>query len=360
MSAFYQTMKQFNLADKPVWTISTVDKLPIDAKRALSLKFDHKKCIPQFANQKKDYAKNYWGNLASDPKTSLVTLTDLVNEPNAPHANYALHADINTQHVVLIDVEKEYDKSYTQYLKNLPIIYGEKSKHGGMHFLVPISDKIINNPKYKDLLEDSNKKIAQLNDQKHTGIELFFHNHYLTFTENQLPIQNHNTEQGLLNLLDKLLDIVTISTNIKKDVIISNDDYREPSTAVIDIAKHAVTPHQDDLIRRYIFKNEDDPDLSHRDYLSVLYIARTVLKNASYGYSLNPFSKIDESRCGVNIEKDPYDPTMQAKVIIYLARSKYMKHQYRDKWDHQFYKAEQQTYFGRIVNRAIDYIHSND
>lgn len=369
MTDFYQTMQELHLADKPYWTISTDDKRPIDAQRALSLHFDPKRCNPRLANSKGPVAKHYWGNMAHEPMNeSLITLDDIYHEPTAPNRSCALRADIDTEHIILIDIEKEYDKSFIQpYLRQLPIIYGERSRHGGIHLIVPISDDTLQIDKYTDLLNDSNKKICELkNDdtkdgklyQKHTGIEIFFHDHFLTFTQNQVPVANNNTQEGLRRFLDKLLEIVETTSQLAQTNLFTDDQYEEHNSKVLNIARHAITPYQDNKIKKHIYLTEDDSDLSHRDYNNIFMITRCVLDTAKHFYREQPFTQADAIYDGVDINHDPYDPKIQALVIVYLARTKYMKHQHRDKWD-RYYSNHNQNYMEYIVNRAVDYIRSH-
>lgn len=367
---FYQTMKKLKLNDQPVWTISDAEKHPMDPTQGLKYHFDPERYNPE-AYYRGD--KSYWGNMAENPNECLVTLDQLFDEPNTPLQAFALHANIDKQHVILLDLEAEYDKSIKPYLKKLPFIYGEKSRHGGLHFLVPVSDDLLNDPKYQDLFQSSNKKIGTTTD-KHTGLELFFHNHYLTFTENQVPIKNNNTEQDLREFLDWMLNkISTAQVDHKNYVNYNGKQDRESFLAQIpydalNIAQHSLSNVQMRRIKKISEKYNDpnytgtknhpleDTSQSHRDYLIIFEIARELLTAMSkeYAGAAKPMTKNDQQfmediNAGYQLD------TLIWTIAEFAVGDEYGFLKERPKL-YRYIASQKQTYLQYIINTAINYL----
>lgn len=337
MTSFYQLMNQLNLANLPIWTISTLKKQPLNPKPALAAHFN-----PETFNT--------WFALCSDPQNQLVTLTELYNEPMTPLSLCALRVNIDDQNIMLVDIESVYDETKNQYLKKMPVIYGERSKHGGQHYIVPIPDAVKNDPKYHDLFIKSSVKFGETKEP-HSGVEVFFHNHYLTFTQNQIPTKNKNTEQDLRYFLDYLINHVnTHSINAKAYV---TNQATIPTDALV-IAKHAITKYGDRNIRRFIAKN-NEPDESRREYRNLYVIASNIIKTERSHYVNNPFMP------GELIDPNSaHDPKMLTWALIHLAY-KYLKPRINpnnptdksNKWNH--IASTNQTYIQYSCNKAITY-----
>lgn len=332
MPTFYELMQTLGLADLPDWTVSTVQKMPLNAKKALAAHFNP------------DNFRD-WLTYAKDPKTELVTLTDLYQEPATPLDKCALHINIDTQKILLMDVEATYDKTVNQYVRKLPVIYGEHSRHGGLHYIAKIPDNVLTDPKYFNLFGKTTVKFGELNG-KHTGIELFFHNHYLTFTQNQFPVKTNNGETELRYFLDYLLNNVNTQTTAQQSFI---DDTTNIPTDALVVAKHALTPNDLKAIKKYI-DNNDTADDSQREYQNVFAIARRIIKAERSHYRAQPFTP------GELIEpKAPHDLTILTWALLHMS---YELLEYRPKWNET--ASGKQTYIQYTCNKAISYLLQHD
>lgn len=337
MTSFYQLMKKLNLADDPIWTISTLKKQPLNPKPALKANFN-----PNTFQE--------WFELCSDPENQLVTLTELYNEPMTPLDLCALRVNIDTQKIMLVDIESTYDKKVNHYLKKMPVIYGEQSKHGGQHYIIPIPDNVKNDNKYHDLFIKSQVRFGETKD-KHSGVEVFFHNHYLTFTQNQIPTKNKNTEQDLRYFLDYLTNNVNTKM-INANAYVTNKS--EIPTDALVIAKHAITPSGDRDIRKFI-KNNDLPNDSQREYRNLYVIARNIIKTEQSHYMAKPFAPNEL----IN-PKSAHDPKMLTWALLHLAY-KYLEPRVdpdnptekSNKWNQL--SSANQTYIQYSCNKAISY-----
>lgn len=366
---FYKTMKKLKLADRKAWTISDAKKRPIDPTQALKCHFREEDYDPQAYYKLNDKTK--WGNLAKNPNEVLVTLTDLFKEPNTPLHAFALEANVEKQKLILIDLEKEYDPKIKPYLKLLPYIYGERSRHGGLHFIVPVSDEILRIPKYRQLFQNPNKKVGTTKDD-HSGLEIFFHNHYLTFTENQVPIKNQNTQEDLKKFLDWLISKVSITNTNKENYITNDPKHKNDIIAQIpydamNVGDHALSYSQLDYLDQYCKKINDpnftgdgkqrleDTSRSHRDYLIVFAIANAVLTSMSHQYRgvMHPLTKKDFA---FMIDQNAgYQPDILVWTVIYLAIDKYHYLPQRPKLN-RIISSQNQTYLQYIANRAVNYL----
>lgn len=341
-NTFIDIMTRYKIANKPKWTISTNDKRPLNSKLALKFNFDPKKC-----NVKESYNSNppqSWGRLAKN-NDDLVTLPELINCPNAPKQNYALKADINNDNLLLVDIENEYDKGINHLLKKLTPIYAEYSKHGGIHMIIYIPNNILTDQKYSRLFKRTTIKFAETNNE-HSGIELFFNNHYLTFTQKIISVANntlnHNATKQFLDLAMTNLQ----STEYKQHNLIDSSNI--PTDAMI-IVKHALTFQQERYIMKKIHNEYNSSDdnkkntLSEIEYRCISKIANSVIITAKNNYKYKPFKPNELLN-----EKSPHDPKILVWVVYLLAK-KYL--QYRDKWDDN---RGDLSYLQYTVQRAVN------
>lgn len=367
--AFYKTMKKLDIADRKAWTISDSEKRPIDPTQALKYHFNEKDYDPE-AYYHGDTTK--WGNLAKNPEEVLVTLTDLFKEPNTPLHAFALQANVEKQKLILIDLEATYDPKIKPYLKLLPYIYGEKSRHGGLHFIVPVSNEILKTPKYRELFQAPNKKLGTTKDD-HSGLELFFHNHYLTFTENQVPVTNHNTQEDLKKFLNWVIKEVTTKT-VKKENYVdvkSTKDVHTPWNVPYDamnMAEHALSYGQIDYLDEYCDKINDpnyigdekhpmqDTSRSHRDYLVVFALASAVLTSMSNEYRGVKNSVTQDTFRFMSDPNAGYQPDMIVWMVIQLAVGEPYHYLPERPKLHRIISSQNQTYLQYIANRAVNYL----
>lgn len=158
------------------WTISTKDKMPVDAKQLMN----HKVCGASFAN----------GN---NPLVTLPHLFSIISRPT--NAAYRLCA---ADSFVVLDIEAKCPKEIKYSLLGLPYLYAERSMSGkGFHL-------IFNRPEdtaYENIL--NSKSVVR---DKNGYYEILIAQHYVTFTNNHdnFPdIKKHN-DYTFTQVFDKL------------------------------------------------------------------------------------------------------------------------------------------------------------
>lgn len=358
MANFYDTMKSAQLNHFKAWTISNNRKEPINPQTGLKYHFEPKLYRPDRAYRQ----TGFWGDLAHDPDRTLVSLDDLFNEPQTPQHAFALRVDVDSQHVMLVDVEHVYDHKINPYLRQLPIIYGERSKHGGYHFIVPIDPELLS--QYSALFKRTSIKIADT-PAEHSGVEFFFHNHYLTFTENQIHFKNPNRPTNLKPLLDHLVDHAPQAHPDSVHNFIEGKLPQVPNDALI-IARHAMSPYDFDQLYKFA-KLYNDPNFtgdekhtmpdhsqSYRDYRIVFKIASSLLYNMHNHYKENPLA-IDGDNDWLSNPDQPYNPEILTWAVFEISK-RYLKP--RPKLSgHMIHN---QTYQQYLANSAVTYILSDN
>ena len=335
---FYKIMQYLNLTEIPMWTISTIDKAPINSKLALKYQFDPNKCNKYLADQG---TVGYWGSLAT-AENSLVSLTDLYNEPNTPQNNVALKADIHQNKTLFIDVESIYDKSFNPYLKALKAEYAEWSKSRGIHIIIKIPDSILNDEQYKRLFKRTTIKIATTSDP-HSGIELFFNNHFMTFTRNMIKttiVDDSQKEQGLRKLLDYAVTQLQ-EFDVNNESLFDDSDI--PTDALI-IKNHALQPNQLKHLNKKIndeYKNLSDDSATKNTYSEIEYrclcsIAKAIVYSMNQNYKYSPFYP-DE----LLDQNSPYDKEILVWVL-YLFAQEFLEP--RDKWNERIHNITKLQY----------------
>ena len=152
------------IKDEPYWTVSDNIKRPLDAKQLIS--HPARFALASFKN----------GNWP------MVTLTELDKDPRIIGTNraYRLHAEDNK--VICIDMEKTASQELRESLKRFPVDYAETSLSGsGIHYLIEIPEELIPD-EAKYLFDD--QTVVKSEDGT---FEVFFNDHYVTFTKNILP-----------------------------------------------------------------------------------------------------------------------------------------------------------------------------
>ena len=152
-NAFVQSIK-----DKPKWTVSDNEKMPIDIYALV-----HKNCI-YGASMDRGY----------NPLVTLDELCDIL--PNA--TNNAFSLDAITDKFVVLDIEPDCPEKIKKSLLQMPYLYGEVSMSGkGYHLVFPLPDCI------KDYPIAQTKIVMK---EEHGYYEILM-SHYVTFTRNVIP-----------------------------------------------------------------------------------------------------------------------------------------------------------------------------
>lgn len=348
-NSFLSLMRKLHLSDQPIWTVSTLEKEPIDAKQALLYRFDPKQV-------------NNWFKLCSDPDTQLVTLEELYQCPNTPLNQIAMHADVLKTHLLMLDIEKKFDPKAIKYLRHLPILYSEISRHGGHHMLIHVPSDVISQDDYQKLWMKTVVKCFAYNE-KHTGIEVIMNRHYLTFTQNIDHPNIKPTNNGLTDFLDQIRHVRLIGPSAVNENAFDQvgiTDYLDaqkrasqaPTSAVV-LAKHVFTPDQaltfPNYVHRVYYENlKDDnttPDWSRGDYRIISTLFYNYIKARTQGFYKNPYTM----QPGMDVN-DPYDPNIIAWVIYILALQ-YLEPR-PEKWN-QLYYGGKLNYIQYTIRRVI-------
>jgi len=157
-----------SIANNPKWTVSDINKVPIDM-------FSY------------EYRHQIHGALFTDER-SLITLPHLCELiPNA--ANNAYFLDAIADGFVVLDIEPKCPALIKKQLLKLPYVYGEKSMSGkGYHLIFPL-------PKCMSDYPIAQTKLVM--KEEHGYYEILL-NHWVTFTRNQIALSTHKTQFSAL------------------------------------------------------------------------------------------------------------------------------------------------------------------
>lgn len=359
---FYETMKALGLARQPCWTISDKRKRPLNPQTGLRQHWDPAKYQPQLAKAGDSY---YWGDLCSNPERQLVTLEQLMSEPQTPANAWALRVDTQNQNILLIDIERDYDHKLNAMIRELPVIYAERSRHGGMHLIVEVDQDFLDDPIYGPVLLKGSYKLAGTN-QSHSGVEVFAFGHYLTFTTNQIEIKRRGDRQGLMRFLDYINKHETTEK-------VENVDFTRYAVgmpmmlAIARLAKDGLSDRDLTQIEQTAklyndpnFYGDDkhklgDKSQSRRDYMIVLSVTFKVLYQLVNDYRTSNITPNDELFfTDINHQKPNHDlkfsPLVISKVIQTVSW-KYLKK--RAKLTQK--RSSTQTYHQLVVSEALSY-----
>ena len=370
---FYETMQKLGLARQPCWTISDNKKRPIDPMTGLKQHFNPAKYQPQLA---KPGDANYWGNLCNDPIKGLVSLNELENDPGTPKSGYALRINSEKQHIFLIDVENEYDHKINKLLKGLPTIYAERSRHGGIHMIVYVSGDFFEDPVFQNVPLKTSYKIGTTKND-HSGAEIFFYGHYLTFTTNQIPVKKpgQDWKKHLIKLFDYLLNHQStahiqsgnmIHGQDKKPGSIGNNDSDYVYDVVKRLEKHLLTAgdkyemfklsqlYNDPNFAGDAYHPLGDTSQSRRDYMITFSLMKKIIKQVVSNYYTRPlpFNGFQDKNHPSPTNFDlAYNPIVILWATYYMS-SDYLKQRYKL---NQVHGSNGQLYQQKLVQDAYDF-----
>lgn len=359
---FFEVMEKAGLARRPCWTISDKRKRPLNPQTGLRQHWDPAKYQPQLAKAGDSY---YWGDLCSNPERQLVTLEQLMSEPQTPANAWALRVDTQSQNILLVDIERDYDHKLNPLIRNLPVVYAEISRHGGMHLIVKVEQAFLDDPIYQPILLKGSYKIAGTNDH-HSGIEVFAFGHYLTFTTNQIEIKHEGSRQGLMRFLDYISKHETTEK-------VENLDFSGYSVgmqlmlAIARLSKNGLSDRDltqiEETAKLYndpAFTGDDkhklgDKSQSRRDYMIVLSVTFKVLYQLVNSYRTSNLSQNDELFFTDSNHQKPnndlkFSPIVISKVIQAVSW-RYLKK--RAKLTQR--RTSTQTYHELVVSEALGY-----
>lgn len=359
---FFEVMEKAGLARRPCWTISDKRKRPLNPQTGLRQHWDPAKYQPQLAKAGDSY---YWGDLCSNPERQLVTLEQLMSEPQTPANAWALRVDTQTQNILLVDIERDYDHKLNAMIRELPVIYAERSRHGGMHLIVEVDQDFLDDPVYGPVLLKGSYKLAGTNSN-HSGVEVFAFGHYLTFTTNQIEIKREGNRQGLM----KFLDYISKHETTAKVESVDFTGYAVGMPLMLAIARLSKNGLSDrdltqieETARLYndpAFVGDDnhklnDKSQSRRDYMIVLTITFKLLYQIANNYRTSNLTSNDSLFFTDSNHKKPnhdlkFSPVAISKVIQTVSW-KYLKK--RAKLTQK--RSSTQTYHELVVSEALGY-----
>ena len=295
----------------------------------------------------------------------MVSLDELKQDEGTPKSGYALRVDTQTQNILLIDIERDYDHKLNPLIRGLPIVYAERSKHGGMHLIVKVDQDFLDDPIYQPILLKGSYKIAGTNDH-HSGIEVFTTSHYLTFTTNQIEIKRGGNRKGLMKFLDYIskhettekvenLDFTGYSVGIPMMLAIARLSKNGLSDRDLTQIEQTSKLYNDPNFYGDDKHKLNDKSQSRRDYMIVLSITFKVLYQLANNYRTSNLSQNDELFFTDSNHQKPNDdlkfsPIVISKVIQTVSW-KYLKK--RAKLTQK--RSSTQTYHELVVSEALGY-----
>lgn len=176
---FYENEAIKELGQRPWWTVSSPDKMPIDMYHLIN-----------------GWDGKIWGlafNRGYHPMVDLETLCGTI--PSA--INNAYYLDCLRDGMVVMDIEPSCPKALQDRFLRLPYLYGERSMSGkGLHLLFRLPADIL------DKYPAARTKLALKHESGYYEILL---NHMVTFTRNVLPDMEHpDTERDFRTLFEEL------------------------------------------------------------------------------------------------------------------------------------------------------------
>lgn len=188
------------LACEPNWTMSDVQKRPVNAKRYLETGL--------VTNAK-------WND-----GSPLVTLDELDKDKNLNAVNRAYRLKARENLVIAIDVEPVAPDAMKRDVLNFPAHYTESSTNGGVHLLIKVP---------KDCVTDENQYLFQdlsvfkepvpKDETREAYYEVLFNDHFITFTkrmDTRKPCADFEHDPVAKNKLKQFLDQLVVLDRERK------------------------------------------------------------------------------------------------------------------------------------------------
>lgn len=178
------------LSNDKAWTVSDIEKKPIDAKHLLAT----------------GTVRNASLNSTHNP---LVSLQELNNNQNLNLVNRTYRLSALENRTFMIDIEPKTDDEILKKWASFPAQYTEISTNGGLHLLIQVPESLINNDN-----EYIFNTLTVIKEGDHNEIEYLFNRHYITFTK-RIPLEKQNATfvegsveyEQLKDLLDHLVSL---------------------------------------------------------------------------------------------------------------------------------------------------------
>lgn len=154
------------IKDLPIWTVSSNDKVPLDAKVLL------------------EQQRLAGASLQDTKHWPLVSLNELDAMPDLDYVNRTIRLDARRNNIFMIDVEPSAPEELLRHFyHNCPANYAEISTNGGLHLMIKIPEDLITEE--NDYLLDTT--VIKDNQNK---VEYIFGNHYCTLTKKIITDKN--------------------------------------------------------------------------------------------------------------------------------------------------------------------------
>lgn len=218
LQAFYQNKLIQRLGKLPQWTVSDINKRPLNAKQGITTHFRQV-------------------GLFSFKNNGIVPLEEFDNLVPPNLSNRALRLNMKVCHIIAVDIEPAYDHDrWNKWLAWMPVDYIEYSRHNGYHILIDVPDRVYKHPQIHQLLANETKLVFFDQGKSHQGIEFNFNNAFITLTrrvindKDQYPftplaIPNQTTKE------DRLIAFINYLQNLKETETSTSSQPINPETA---------------------------------------------------------------------------------------------------------------------------------
>lgn len=276
------------LSNDKSWTVSDIEKRPIDAKYLLS----------------NGIVRNAVLNSEINP---LVTLHELNNNSNLTNVNRTYRLSALENRTFMIDIEPKTDDETLKQWAKFPAQYTEVSTNGGLHLLIQVPESLIN--------EDNEyifNTLTVIKEGDHNEVEYLFNRHYITFTK-RIPLEKQSSMfaegsqeyKQLEQLLQHLVDLDSKNKEIRQKANTLATDLTElninldivkpqlPENATSDSLLYNITLANASFIE-HLPKQEDclndkgTEDMSLYEYRIASKITRQLIKGIGQIISYGP------------------------------------------------------------------------
>lgn len=306
LNSFYQNKLIQRLSTLPQWSVSDINKRPLNAKQGIKTHFRQV-------------------GLFSFKNNGIAPLTDFDRLVPPSLSNRALRLNMPVCRVIAVDIEPTYDHDrWNKWLTWMPVDYIEYSRHNGYHVLIDVSDRVYQHPKIHQMLKEHTKLVFFDEGKSHQGIEFTFNNAFITLTRRvitnpndypfePLSIPNQTTKEdrliAFLNYLQNLkqseVNVQPVNVN-KADYF--NDEKQKKAKAIAKYLSKDDLQHAKDNALKIDSNTDGKLDLSRVEWrfmASVYGYYKQLPKNLNIVANLQQDLQIPSSSKVIKLLKDP-------------------------------------------------------
>ena len=190
-----------SIAGDEQWTVSTTEKVPVNAKTLLST--------------------GHIFNAKFGGESPLVTLHELDADPKLDCVNRTYRLQARKNNIITVDVEPSAPEELKSFAFDFPAHYTELSLNGGVHLTIKVPyDLITDENRYMfDDLSVFKEPIPE-GEQRTAHFEVLFNDHYITFTKRMVvdkPVVDYNSDDEAKEKLEKFLAHIVKLDEAKKE-----------------------------------------------------------------------------------------------------------------------------------------------